>query len=238
MNTTQLVSTTSPATRGRVTAKAGPVLPALLTEEVRRLCAQFVAGADQAKRILVAGPAGGEGVTTVAAALALELGRVPGMHTLLVDANVRSPRVHTIFGLPLGPGLMTWNSEGELPTADVAGVPGLKVLAAGMKLDGSATGDSSAESFRLAKIAADVARVSTDEFDFVVWDAAPVSKYPDATMLARLVDGVFFVVEADRTRLDHLAYAREQMAGASGHVIGAILNRTRRYWPLKAKGRR
>ena len=167
----------------------------------------------------------GEGVTTIAINLAAVLAADPDGQVLLVDANLRDPAVHDRLGLSLDGGLGDWNGAADglrFKPVDVA--RNLLVLTAGVR---HAEGLAAVEPARLAALA----KQARDRFDFVVWDSPPVVRYPDGVRLGTLVDGVLVVIEADRSRMDTLAVAREQLARAGTKVLGAVMNRSGRYYP-------
>lgn len=187
-----------------------------LSEEFERLRRDL-----GARHVAVAAAAGGEGVSTVAARLALGLagqGRV-----LLAEGNVRHPCLARELGLS-GPGLLEWDLQGELPVQQAAALPGVAVLSAGRP---GAALDLAQLPARLAA----AARRARQDYDWAVWDTPPASRYPDLLALAAHCDGVLVVVEMDRSRVDGLQFLRDTLERAQLRVLGSLLNRSGRYWP-------
>lgn len=200
--------------------------PALGTdEEINRLRGDLFDGSKSLKSVMVTAPAGGEGTSSIALLLALALSKQEGGRTLLVDAHLRSPQVHTYFDLDLSRGLANWNGEGALFYQACAGHFQLHALTAGI-------GDTVDCGLDRLPHLAKLARQVRDDFNYIIWDSAPLIRYPDAKVLAPLVDGAIVVLEADHTRADHLTYFREQMHRANANILGAVMNRHGRYWPV------
>jgi Mrp family chromosome partitioning ATPase len=196
--------------------------------EFRRLAGELSGVSGGPRSILVTGPSGGEGATTAAAMLALAVTERQDSPTLLVDANLRAPRLHTLLGLAVSPGLSDWSGEGALPCQPVQAYPNLSFLPAG-----TGAGDETMPALgrgHAARLAA-AARCARDEFAWAIWDTSPSLRFPDAIALAPLVDGVLVVVESDRTRIDHLVEFRDQLRRTDARLLGVVMNRSGRYWP-------
>jgi len=144
---------------------------------------------------------------------------------LLVDANVRNPQLHNLLGVEPVAGLCEWDGKNRPDYHVLPGLSNVSLLPAGQA--GNGPGFWAGHTRNLKALA----QRTREEFDFILWDSAPVTSYPDAKTLASEVDGVLVVVESDKTRMDHLDYLREQMTAAGAKFIGAIMNRSGRYLP-------
>jgi capsular exopolysaccharide synthesis family protein len=183
--------------------------------------------------VVVTSPASGDGKTTIARNLGLAVGET-GKRVLLVDADLRRPRLHQLFGLPDCEGL------GELLCADspidrdtslarsvqATPIPGVSILPAGSN---SLRGARLLHSARMAVL---LERLR-GEFDMVVVDTPPVIAVPDARALGRLADGVILVIRAGHTTLESAMAARERFADDGTRVLGTVLNG----WNPKMRGR-
>lgn len=166
----------------------------------------------------------GEGVSTVAAQLAVVAATGSPYRVLLVDANLARPTVHRLFELPLTPGLAdvvsdpTGASEAIRPTA----LPNLSVLCAG-KSESSAwlDGGELSEAFEAVRTG----------HDLVVVDLPAVGQSSAALRWARLLDGVILVVEAERVRGEVVQRVKQRLAGANATLLGAVLNKQREHLP-------
>jgi len=193
---------------------------------------------DLATRALAAGGGGltkvgvvsaghGEGTTTIARSLAACLAENFGQRVVLVEANQRSPCLAHVCGLTPGPGLSavlagTASLESALRVSGPAGK--ILVLPACLPpslntatLPATAWRDLAAELFFYA--------------DALVLDLAPLLPYPDSLAISRALDGVALVMRAGLTKRADSARAIEALKRTSVPVLGAVLNRERRYVP-------
>ncbi len=168
--------------------------------------------------LLVTAAAPGEDHPTVLANLAVTLAQGE-KRTVLVDADLRRPALHTLFGLPNERGLTTLildRATLEQPPLAATEVENLWLLPSGplppnpADILGSARMD--------AALGALKARA-----DIVLLNAPPVVAVTDAVVLATKVDGVLLVVSAGRTRRDHALRAKELLERVQARVVGAVL---------------
>ena len=184
-----------------------------------------VGEADKAPQIIaVSSCHSGEGVSSVAANLAVSLG-YNGGRVLLVDANINHPSVHKIFRVNQSPGLAEMFTRGQLnpnliqPTS----VKNLDVLSSGV-------GPVNLLLLFEAKGFADQLALWRREYQYVVFDLPPLNESPHTTRLIRLVDGVILVVEAERTRWEVAQQAKEMFVQDKANVLGVVLNK--RQFPI------
>jgi capsular exopolysaccharide synthesis family protein len=177
--------------------------------------------AEGIKVVQVVSSVSGEGKTSLACHLASSLARA-GRRTLLLDADLRKPNVHSVFGMQQGPGISEV-LRGECPAETAiqeTRLPGLHVLCAG-RLDDRAL--SAVAQTGLASLLTQL----REQYDFVVVDSSPVLPVPDALMIAQHTDGVLFAVMEDVTRLHHLASAVERLSRVGSQLLGAVVNGSR-----------
>lgn len=189
------------------------------------------AGLDQPLEALVVTSPAPENEKSVAVAnLAVTMAQGE-RRTILVDADLRRPRLHEIFGISNGRGLTTMFVEPEAmadpPLVDV-GVENLWLLPSGplppnpADLLGSRRMDEVLAALR--------ARA-----DILLFDAPPVIAVTDAVVLGRKADGVLLVMTAGRTRRDHALAAKEILERAHVRLVGVVLtnvplSQARRYY--------
>ncbi|HXH35548.1 MAG TPA: polysaccharide biosynthesis tyrosine autokinase [Plantibacter sp.] len=163
----------------------------------------------------------GEGKSTTAANLALVLAEA-GNSVLLVDADLRRPRQHDMFGLEGSVGLTTVLT-GRISLEDAAqavnGAGSLAVLTSGelppnpSELLGSAA---------MERALAEMERT----FDIVVIDTPPITNVSDPTALSTLASGVLLVASADgRLHRDQLRQSLENLSLVHAKLLGVVLNR-------------
>ena len=70
-----------------------------------------------------------------------------------------------------------------------------------------------------------------EAFDLVIVDAPPIGIYPETTSLARFSNGAVLVLEAESDRQEVAEVAKRTLEAAGGSLLGAMLNKQRRYIP-------
>lgn len=180
-------------------------------------------------RVLVlTSPDPGAGKTTVTSNLGMATAEI-GRRVLLVDADLRRPRLHRLFEIPNSFGLtdilrITTPLE-EIPVNQLVRqtkIPGLCLVPSGPTTDGLS---SLLYSPRLTEFLQRVAK----EFDLVLIDAPPMLHFADARVLGRHSDGVILVLRSGHTKRDAAMLARQRFDEDGTCVLGTILNS----WDLK-----
>ena len=175
---------------------------------------------DAPQSLLITSTTSGEGVTTLAGNLAVALAR-SGRRVLLVDANLRVPRVHEIFDLPAGPGLSEVLA-GESTLAEAVHVidgGSLRVLTAGDPPP------DPVERLTSSKATALLASIAS-EADVVVFDSPPVVPVADALFLSRQVGSVILTTRVGTTRKDRLLRAGDALHQVRAPLAGVVVNGT------------
>ena len=173
------------------------------------------------KVMLVTSAAMGEGKTTVACCIAIAMAQT-GKRVVLVDCDLRRPRLHRIFGKSQDGGLtsaLAPANEDEVPeihTEDTE-VPNLSVYVAG------AHPPNPAELLQSERFKSILKRL-TGKFDYVILDSPPVLAVTDAAVLSTLVDGVVMVTRAFQTRKELAQHAVRRLTDIGAHVAGVVLN--------------
>ena len=167
--------------------------------------------------ILISSAIPAEGKTMVASNLAYALVRQPGCRVLLIDADLRSPRIHTLLGAPLAPGLADYlqDTATEFEVAQRSSEDGLCFIPAGNHV----THPSELISSGRMKQFLDRLRPA---FDWIIFDSPPAVPVADASVLGGLVDGVLFVVRANSTPSEASQKGCKELRDA--HIIGVVLN--------------
>jgi capsular exopolysaccharide synthesis family protein len=177
------------------------------------------ASLDQALKTLVVTSAGvGEGKSTTLANLAVVSAQV-GRKVILVDADLRRPILHQVFGLDNGTGLTTvMMDEATLasPPLQGTGIEGLSVLTSGPLPPNPA---ELMGSRRMEEVVAAL----TEQADQVFFDTPPVVAVTDAAVLATKVDGVLLVISAGKTRREYANTAVQRLEQINARLVGTVL---------------
>ena len=158
-----------------------------------------------------------EGKTAAACATAVAFAET-GARVLLIDAHIRRPSLHRLFGLPNGAGLVA----GLDGTAAVAGLPQASPVPHLWVLTGGAPPGRPAELLSGPRLGAVLAELAAD-FDYLILDGPPVTDLADAVLLAHQADASLLAVALGTTRLSALAAALRRLRGAGGPLLGAVL---------------
>jgi len=166
----------------------------------------------------------GEGVSTIAAHLAIAAVACSDQPVLLVDANLARPSAQHTFGVQLAPGLAEVLSQGGRLAEAIQASPlsRLSILAAG-RLQGSM-----AQAYDGTGLAGVVAALQR-QFVLTVFDLPAAEPAGPLVPLAGLLDGVLLVVEAEKVRWEAAQRLKEQLVRANVRLRGAVLNKWRHH---------
>jgi succinoglycan biosynthesis transport protein ExoP len=195
--------------------------PNLFGESFRSIRTNVLfSSADEGSRlVVVTSSAPGEGKTAVSTNLSLALAQA-GHRVLLIDADMRKPRVHEVFSHPLAPGLSNL-LVGDKQVSEAireSPQPGLWLLPAG-------TYPPNPAELLGSKKFKDLTVFLQQYFDWVIIDTPPVMAVTDASIAANLAHGVLFVVGAEMTSRRVAQRAVEQLEMSQAKFLGAVLNR-------------
>lgn len=189
--------------------------------EFRRAYAKLSYAIKQGNKhcFLVTSAMAGEGKSTAAAMMAMTIARYRNTKTLLVDADLRRPRVHEFFDLPARQGLAD-ALLGEMDIIDTikdTRFDNLKVVTCGKRV-GSPTGLLQAD-----KISATLSELKF-YFDTVIIDSTPVIPVSDAAQIATETDGVIYVVMAGVTQRDVVKRGYQILMDSQVDIVGVLVN--------------
>jgi capsular exopolysaccharide synthesis family protein len=223
----------------------GENLDPAVVEQYRHLAAAFhqaqkVSGV---RTVTVTSALPSEGKTLTATNLALTLSESYRRRVLLIDADLRRPRMREMFGLPVSAGLtdaLTSARGDRLPVHHITS--NLWVLAAGRMVPDPM-------SLLVSPSMKQLLEDARDSFDWVIVDTPPIAILPDANLLSAMIDTALLVVSARSTPYPMVQRAVEAI-GAQ-RILGVVLNRAEKIGPtgsynyygyqnrdLKPRGRR
>jgi protein-tyrosine kinase len=223
------LATASPNGRALATVGSGGTSLAVLAdphspsaEAYRSLAAnlQFAYADRQLQTIGITSAAEGEGKSTTVANLAVALAQ-SGRRVIVIDADLRRPGQHTLFGVPCDEGLANVLSgeHAELPLQDT-GALGVRVLSSGPI---PANPLEALASRRFDQTLA----LARAQADFVLVDTPPAGALADVAVIAPRLEGVLLVVSAGHTKRDLARRAREQLERVNANILGVVLTDVR-----------
>ena len=171
------------------------------------------------RTILVTSSQPSEGKTTTAINTAFMLAQT-GAEVLIIDCDLRRPRLHAHFHAPNTKGLTNWLSgetEIESLMQTYESQPNLKFLTSGPVPPNPAELLGSDEMRKLLGIL-------SERFSHVVVDSPPAISFTDASILSTMVDGVVLVVHGGRSSRAVVRRAKQQLLDVGAHIFGVVLN--------------
>ena len=199
----------------------GNGVPSAFSEAFRgiRTNLLFASAAAGPKTVLVTSTGPGEGKTLVASNIAASLAH-SNTRVLLIDADMRRPKTHEIFGVTPEPGLSNVLVSKAKASDAVRSTltPNLWLLPSG-KLP-----PNPAELLGSARFQ-EFIRSLDEHFDWVIIDSPPVMAVTDPGVLAHIATGVVFVIGSEMTSKWTARTALGQLDAARPNYLGAILNR-------------
>ncbi len=169
------------------------------------------------RNLLVTSIIPGEGKTATSVNLALTIAQ--SEHSvLLIDGDLRKPRIHKIFGLDASTGLSTYlaGASGADSIFRKAG-PNLTVVPAGpvppnpSELLGSGMMQS-------------LVRIVNERFDFIIWDSSPLLTVADSLILSRVAEGTVVVTKYGVTTYDGLRRGLKALHDIQAPFLGIVIN--------------
>lgn len=179
----------------------------------------FFMSPDRPYRTLLVTSAGpSEGKTTVACCIAIAMAQA-GRRVVLLDCDMRRPRLHRVFGMEKDLGITT--ALLDLPqletVAHETGIPNLSIITTG-PLPPNPAEILHSEAF------AKMLTTLRERYDSVVIDSPPVVPVTDSAILSTAVDGTVLVVRAFKTSKDLARRAARSIRDVGGHLVGTVLN--------------
>jgi capsular exopolysaccharide synthesis family protein len=170
------------------------------------------------KSFLITSPDRGEGKTLVSANLAVALTQ-NNKNVLLIDANMRMPRLYSVFGVGNSPGLSDL-LKGEVILETIihpTEVDGVSIIPAGkIPLDPLELLGSDRMFMLIEKL--------KEKFDFIIIDAPGISVGPDAAVISRLADGVLMLTQFAKTSRTLAQQAIDQLSNIQAKLSGIVIN--------------
>lgn len=195
--------------------------PSVVDEgEISRLVQRVFRAPDAPRSVVFAGIDPGDGCTAICTAAAENLAATSPGSICLVDANLRDPSIHRHFEIDNSVGL----SESLVQPGAIHNFA-RRVTGTNLWLLPSGSGAAMATSLigsegmrsRMAEL--------REAFDHVLVDSPALNRFPDATVLGRLVDGMLLVLQSNATRRETARTVIDSVRNANVNLLGAVLNK-------------
>jgi protein-tyrosine kinase len=173
---------------------------------------------ERRRALAVISPDSGDGKTYFAANVAVTLAQLGG-RTLVVDADLRKPRLHDVFGIESAAGLssiLAGRAEAQV-IQQVMGVPSLFVLPVGI------VPPNPLELVERPAFAI-LMRELTAKFDHVVVDTSAAVYGTDAQVVANRCGAALLVARRNESRVDSLQWLVGSLAEGSSQMVGVVIN--------------
>ena len=180
---------------------------------------QFSSEAKDLKVILLTSAAPGEGKSIIATNLAVSFAQ-DHKKTVVVDCDLRKPRVHTIFGDEESQGFLNYffgktSFESIIKNTEVRNLD---------YITGGSIPPNPSEIIGSPRMKAFILKLR-NEYDIIIIDSPPVMAVSDAEILSRISDGNILVVSADSTEVDWLEESAELLNHEKSIFLGVLLNK-------------
>jgi capsular exopolysaccharide synthesis family protein len=173
------------------------------------------------KSLLITSSLPSEGKTTTATNTAISLAQT-GARVLIIDADMRRPRLHSIFNISNAAGLSTLLSS-ELKDEDIDAAIGHDEKSRLYLLPSGPIPPNPAELIGSEQMAT-LLKMLQNRFTHVVVDSPPIASFTDGVLIASMVDGVILVVNAGRSSRQVVRRARQMLQEIGAKIFGSVLN--------------
>jgi capsular exopolysaccharide synthesis family protein len=180
----------------------------------------FSTSEESHKAIQITSPEPSDGKTTLACNLAISIAQ-SGKQVLLIDADMRRPKVHRLFGVQENTrGLVTVLSGKDALEDALVGVPEVENLA----LLPSGPPPSNPAEILTSQAFENLIEACKARFDFVLVDTPPVLAVTDPTVVAPRVDGVIMAIRLDKNSRPKAVRAVETLSQINSKIIGIVVS--------------
>ncbi|HOQ38592.1 MAG TPA: polysaccharide biosynthesis tyrosine autokinase [Acetivibrio sp.] len=173
------------------------------------------------KTLVVTSPTLGDGKTVTAVNLAVTLARL-GKKVLIIDADMRKPKVHYYFGIKNKTGLTNilteQNEDYKVKITQKDDIQNLYIITCGPVPPNPAEMLSSNKMKNLLD-------KLKDEYDLIIVDTPPVAQVTDAAIVAGITDGVLLVLASRQTRIEMAKRAKKLLNSVNANIIGTVLTK-------------
>jgi len=174
------------------------------------------------KVILISSSRMQEGKSTTAANLAVTLVQSENK-VMVIDCDLRRPKIHKLFGLDNTSGLtdvLTKDEDRKTICNHIEAIDGLDIITSGQT---PPLPSELLDSKKMAKMIGEL----REEYDYIIIDSPPILSVSDATILSKIADAVILVVASNETHVDAIATAKRALDKVEANLIGTVLTKAK-----------
>ena len=178
----------------------------------------FLGAEKPLRRILLTSAGPSEGKSTTVIALGTTMAQA-GSKVLVIDTDLRRPRLHKTFGVSGKTGLtsLLLDAADKSVTIKSTDIPGLDLLPCGP------LPPNPSELLHTEKFSS-ILKELEETYDRIILDSPPVNLVTDASILAQVTDGTIFVIKASKTTKDAARRASRVLSSVRANILGVVLN--------------
>lgn len=180
---------------------------------------QFSSFDEKIKTIMLTSSGPGEGKSTTASNLAVVMAE-NGNSVIIIDCDLRKPRLHKVFGLSNIKGLSNLLVD-ECSFQDATkriGIPNLDILTSGVR-------PPNPSELLQSKKMKQLIEILHDKYDVVIMDTPPVIMVTDAQIISQYADGVILVVASKQAEREAAIKAKQLLEKVNAKILGVVLNK-------------
>ncbi len=200
-------------------AQSAPKSPISEAYRVLRTNIQFSSVDKPLKSLVITSSGPSEGKTTTICNLAVTLAQ-SGSRVLIIDADLRKPKVHKVFGVGNTSGLtniLAQNYDYKLYLRRTE-IQNIDLITAGP------IPPNPSELLASQRMKQFLAKVS-EGYDYILLDSPPVGSVTDAAILSTIVDGTILVVASGIVKIDAAKRSKELLEKVNANIVGVVLNK-------------
>ena len=174
------------------------------------------------KKIIFTSAMKSEGKTLTSTNVAIALAQQVNTRVLIIECDLRRPRVHVALGLTPAPGLTNYLND-ECSLDDIlkpTNTPNLSAISYGV-IPPNPSELLSSEAME------DMVKELESRFDYIIFDTPPINVVIDALPIIKLSDGVVLVIKNESTTHPELNKAVDLIRRSGGKILGVIINQVK-----------
>ncbi|CAN7714587.1 CpsD/CapB family tyrosine-protein kinase [Paenibacillus sp. LjRoot153] len=172
----------------------------------------------EAKTITITSASRGEGKTTTAVQLAVAYAQI-GNKVMLLDADLRNPTIHLVFGVEPSQGLTNY-LEGQISMNEIV----RETIVENLELIPSGSRTQNPSGLLASKLMDTLLATLKENYDIIIIDSSSLLTITDAKIMGSKSDGVLLIAQYGKVKRDIAKKVKEELMLANMKLIGVVLN--------------